>query len=223
MHRVTLIFKLIHKLVPSYICDLLPPLKVNCCNINLTNIQLRPLGHRNPHNLDIKELVGSNQYCNSPLGTAINEWNRLDNIIKDAPNVHVFKNELLKSYNLAKHRYYDTGRRDISCYYAQLRFGVNSLKHSLYMRNLDRSNLCDCTQTAETVQHFLLHCPKYELARDHLYMSIAQAFNVNLHNANDNTRMKVLLETSIPNITIRQKRKLVLLIHSYIKSTRRFK
>ena len=120
--------------------------------------------------------------------------------------------------------WFECGNRYLSCIHTQLRLGVNTLNHSLFVRQLITSETCPSCQTEnETVRHFLLFCPCYDVHRMHLILCLTNLLhNESLYQMSDDAVLKLLLygnERYSTSLNV----KIFLLIQDYIKSTKRFK
>ena len=61
--------------------------------------------------------------------------------------------------------------RDIAVSYCRILLHDTLLKSDAYMTGISTSSVCDCGYNSETVEHFILHCPKYDSERSQLIMA----------------------------------------------------
>ena len=67
--------------------------------------------------------------------------------------------------NVSKPIYrYGLSRRE-ECLIQQLRIGKCNLNHYLFQINQHDTGLCEVCQESETIEHFILHCKKYNNER----------------------------------------------------------
>ena len=62
--------------------------------------------------------------------------------------------------------YYYFGSRKEKVKHCRLRLAISDLNYDLFRRNLLEDSVCPCGYTAETSDHFLLHCPLYNSIRN---------------------------------------------------------
>ena len=62
-----------------------------------------------------------------------------------------------------KHYYY--GNRNEQVIHCRLRMKMSDLKHDLYNRHLTNNPVCECGDSNETAEHYLLFCPLYATTR----------------------------------------------------------
>ncbi|KAJ0130576.1 hypothetical protein HZ326_26327 [Fusarium oxysporum f. sp. albedinis] len=64
---------------------------------------------------------------------------------------------------------YDSLKRKESDVIAQLRTGMARLNSYLHRIGAAESDICDCGQAAETIEHFLFRCKKWEMQREVMF------------------------------------------------------
>ena len=55
--------------------------------------------------------------------------------------------------------YYYFGSRKEQVKHCRLRLAISDLNYDLFRRHLLEDPICSCGYTAETAEHFLIHCP----------------------------------------------------------------
>ena len=117
--KLTLIFKSVNGLTPSYISDLIPPLVRNTTNYPL----------RNSNNLVVpfNRTEISRKSC---IPSSVSLWNSLDSNIRSSNSTSHFKTNLkrLRSTNSKVPSYYNTGDRYLSVLHARIITQVQQLK-----------------------------------------------------------------------------------------------
>ena len=56
---------------------------------------------------------------------------------------------------------------------AQLRTGMTALNRYLHKIGVAESDMCDCGQAAETVEHFLFRCKKWTTQREVMFQYLS--------------------------------------------------
>jgi hypothetical protein len=224
-HSLVYIYKMVNEITPNYLNELLPdmslPLPTGTYNFR------RNTDLRDPEFLTFDELPGHKYTTDSCLAIAIKKWNLLPLYIKVAPSVDNFKS-LIKVYSLGSihdRSYFSIGKREISSLHCRLRLGTNELNESLFTRNLHHTPLCECGEI-ESVEHFLLNCPRYSHPRKELFQKIDQLGGL------ENGFTFNILSKKIKMVWLLRGNKdqkdswnamLFLDIHKFIKDSKRFK
>ena len=86
--RLYLLYKVFSTGQPSYIYDLLPPMRSSCRHVNLFNTVF----------------CKSEYFKNSFIPNVINEWNKLDLDIRSSTSNNIFRNVLLKCIRPAQRK-----------------------------------------------------------------------------------------------------------------------
>ena len=164
IHKLTQFYKIKNNLTPEYISDLLPPEHHQQHNYNT----------RNPQNL-VSFQCRTTYHQNSFFPSCVRLWNNLPRNIKESKSLSSFKNALSSYYNPSKVRsYYYTGSRRAQVLHARLRMRCSALQQHLFLRNIDPDPNCsNCTlNQIESVEHYLLRCPKYTVLRTEMLNSL---------------------------------------------------
>ncbi len=69
---------------------------------------------------------------------------------------------------------------DANIYHTRLRLGLSHLKSHLFTHNLIDSPTCGCGLESETVDHFVLRCPAFGVARIGMYHSMVDILDDHL-------------------------------------------
>ena len=62
---------------------------------------------------------------------------------------------------IPKYYYFRTRKEQVK--HRRLRLAISDLNYDLFRRHLLEDPMCSCGYTAETSEHFLLHCPLYNI------------------------------------------------------------
>ena len=168
-HKLTLFYKMVNNLSPSYLSSLVPqPVNaVSAYNLrNSNNIQNVP--------------ARSNYYYNSFLPSTIRDWNSLPVDTRNSESLASFKRKLNSRITRTfVPKYYYTGNRKLQVLHTRLRTNCSSLNHDLFLKNITDSPLCRCGGI-ENVEHFFMSCPLYFNQRADLITSISVHTTVSL-------------------------------------------
>ena len=91
-------------------------------------------------------------------------WNSLPLSVQQYQSIGQLKRYLSSQDNLIPPYYY-RGKRREQVLHCKLRLGISDLNYDLCRRHLSCNPTCSCRSPEETAEHFLLHCPNYQLHR----------------------------------------------------------
>ena len=97
-------------------------------------------------------------YANSFIVSTTQLWNTLPQTIQANPLISLLK-KYLSMNNTIVPIYYYFGSRKEQVKHCRLRLAISNLNYDLFRCLLLDDPLCSCGYTAETSEHFLLHCP----------------------------------------------------------------
>ena len=133
-HKLTLFYKMVNNLSPSYLSSLVPQLVNAVSAYNL----------RNSNNIQ-KVPARSNYYYNSFLPSTIRDWNSLPLDTRNSEFLASFKRKLNSRITRTfVPKYYYTGNRKLQVLHTRLRTNCSSLNHDLFLKNITDSPLCRC-------------------------------------------------------------------------------
>ena len=201
--KLTLIFKSVNGLTPSYISDLIPPLVRNTTHYPL----------RNSNNLVIpyNRTEISRKSC---IPSSVSLWNSLDSNIRSSNSTSHFKTNLkrLRSTNSKVPSYYSTGDRYLSVLHARIRNKCSNLHNDLFNNHLRPSFECNCNQGIEDAEHFFFRCPLFAESRVQLFHSTRSFHPLNVNK----------LIYGDPNATDAENTSIFIAVQNFIKSSKRF-
>ena len=122
-------------------------------------------------------------------------------------SIQSFKQTISHTREIPK--YFLDGSRDGQIVHARLRMECSSLRHHLYLKNIEPNPLCTCGEV-ESTSHFLLYCPQYQNQRQNLRIKIGIPLSLNLLLYGDS------------NLSYETNRTIFLNVQEYIKNTKRF-
>ncbi len=143
--------------VPDYLKNLVP-VKVG----DRTNYYLR-----NVNDLSTVKTRKVKVY-NSFVPKTVREWNNLE-AYRYAPSLSSFKASYKKGMLRSPNPLHMFELGNANIYHTRMRLGLSHLKSHLFTYNLIDSPLCGCGLEPETVDHYILRCPVFGLARIEMY------------------------------------------------------
>jgi len=192
---------MVNGLSPPYLSNLLPS--------RVGNRSRYPL--RTSDNFTVP-ICRTNIFLRSFLPATATEWNRLENYIKNAPTLSVFKARCKPKSQYRNSLFY-YGPRWENVQLARMRIGCSNLKsHLCHNLHVEDNPSCNCGNPEETPKHFFLECPLYHEQRRNLYSVIDETststYNI-LHGDDTTTRDENIMTLDA--------------IYQYIRKTGRFK
>ena len=146
--------KMIHYQCLGYLSNLVLPL------VSTTN----PYHRRGPY----QRVIPTHKtalYAKSFIPSTTHLWNTLPETIQVSPSISLLKKYLSMNHTLVP-TYYYFGFRKEQVNHCRLRLATSNLNYDLFRRHLLDDPVCSCGHTAETSEHFLLHCPLYNSIRN---------------------------------------------------------
>ncbi|XP_076452566.1 uncharacterized protein LOC143288125 [Babylonia areolata] len=132
----------------------------------------RPLERAVPH-------CKTNLYSDSFIPSTTKLWNSVPDNIKCSDSLSLLKRYLSSSDTAVPPHYY-IGNREEQIHHCRLRLNMSNLNQDLFDRHLRPDTNCSCGYPAETVEHFLLHCPNYNNIRENTIATLpANSTNLN--------------------------------------------
>ena len=162
LRKLCLFYKIYKNKPPSYLHNLIPD-KVKFYSTrssqidNISNIKTR-----------------SNFFRNSFSPSAITEWNKLDRDICNSDSLNVFKLFLLKFVRPVVKSVFEINNPYGLKLLTRLCLGLSHLRYHKFRHNFQDciNPICVCGLEIETANHFLLHCPLFQSARQFLLTNI---------------------------------------------------
>ena len=196
-HRMVTFFKMVHKEVPAYLKNLVPP-RVH----QVTQRQLR-----SGSNIHIPS-ARTNIYQNSFIPRTSKDWNSLPINVMSNPSLPQFKKYLDKNKSKVPPYYY-IGDRRCQILHARLRLGCSSLNADLFNNHLSETDKCTCGEP-ETAQHFFFQCANFRAVRAATILSLPHQINI-----------EIILK-GCPLYDQQSNEEIVLQVHNFIKNSNRF-
>jgi hypothetical protein len=169
-HCLTMMYKIVNGLVPSYLSALLPP----------------RIGHNVQHNLRNRHDIRApfcrlESYRRSFLPKTIGEWNALNETIKSKETVESFKASFVEQKDPMKELLY-YGYRLPSVHHSRLRIGCSNLNaHLCFNLHVVPSPQCPCGYEVEDTAHYFFHCPQFTDQRHAMMQSLRRIDNIDIN------------------------------------------
>ena len=161
--RLTLFYKIMNNLTPSYTQEPIPSL----CQSN--------------YSLRNQDVIGpirgrTERFQSSFYPNCISEWNKLDPEIRLAPSVAVFKTKLLSRIRPPPKSVFGIHDPIGLSYLSQIRVGLSKLNFHKFKHNFrDTINpMCPTNDGIEDTEHFLLLCPSFDTQRRDLLAGVSE-------------------------------------------------
>ena len=106
--------------------------------------------------------------------------------------------------------YYYFGTRKEQVKHCRLRLAISDLNYDLFRRYLLEDPMCSCGYTAETSEHFLLHCPLYNSIR-----------NKTMNKLDENERNINTLLFGNDQLHLETNKKIFAIVHDFLRQTDR--
>ena len=104
--------------------------------------------------------------------------------------------------------YFDTRKEQVK--HCRHRLAISDLNYHLFRRHLLEDHMCSCGYTAETPEHFLLHCPLYNSIRNKTINKLDE------HERNINT---LLFGNDL--LHLETNKKIFAIVHDFLRQTDR--
>ena len=200
-----LFHKMINHQCPGYLSNLVPPV------FSTTN----PYHRRRPHERVIPAHK-TELYANSFIPSTTQLWNTLTQTILTNPSISLLKKYLSTNDTMIPIYYY-FGTRKQQVKHCRLRLAISDLNYDLFRRHLLEDPMCSCGYTAETSEHFLLHCrcPLYNSIRN----KTINKLDKNERNINERNINTFLFGSD--QLHLETNKKIFVIVHDFLRQTDR--
>ena len=175
---------------------------------------------RNPRVYD-QNIGRTNRFANTYFQNIFMEWNKLDNEVKYSVSIAQFKNKLLSTIRPVGNSIYNVHDIIGARYLTKLRLQFSALNEHKFRYNFDcLSPVCICGTAREDNEHFLLHCPLYDIMRCDLLGQLSEIPGLDI-SQHDSKSLCTLLLYGSPSLNIIANRIIMEATISFIKETKR--
>ena len=166
---------------PQYLFEEIPSERDISCNLR----------HARAYDPIIPRTV---RFSNTYFQNVLYEWNLLDNEIKNSASLGEFKRKVLAIIRPSRNPIFNvddiTGIKRLT----KLRVKFSDLNEHKFRHNFDcLSPICDCGKANEDNEHFLLHCPLYDVIRQDLFGQLENILDFNVSDMNSKSLCNLLL------------------------------
>ena len=218
-HRLSLMFKMLNRLVPDYIASLCPPV-----NESLPTYQLR-------NRTNLRTFSGrTTTYLNSFMPKTVKDWNNLPSILRFATSLSTFKSKLKfeSDYKYSKLFSHGTTRGRVN--HTRIRLGLSGLNSHRYNYNFITDRSCPmCSFRVEDPCHYFFDCPRYDFDRIKLLTQISNIVSPGVHHSmlltnsiSDRRYFLNCILLGFDDLTYGENVLIFDFVHEYINSTKRF-
>ena len=95
----------------------------------------------------------------------ITEWNKLNDSIKQVPDITTFKSKLTQINKRTPLPFNHNTPRSNQVIFSQIRLGFSNLNNDLFMKNCSPTSDCACGYYREDASHYFFHCERYNNQR----------------------------------------------------------
>jgi hypothetical protein len=216
-HRMNLMYKIQHNLVPPYLRDICPPLTRDRTTYDLrTGMNITVPSQR------------TTTYQNSFYPQSIKDWNNLDKKFRQAPSINNFKDKLKATSNQKSNPLYHHNNNKAAINQTRMRLGLSALSSQRHdYKHIDDPKCRSCNGAKEDTTHYFMTCPTYALPRPNLMISacaILYTYNIQVDFLNRRFRkffVKALLGGS-DVLTEIDNHKMIELCQTFIRESKRF-
>ena len=140
-----------------------------------------PPPHQSQYSLRNQDVVGrigarTEKFQSSFYPNCISEWNKLDPEIRITPSIAAFKSKLLSIIRPPAKPVFGIHDPLGLSYLSQIRVGLSKLNFHKFKHNFkDTINpMCPTNDGIEDTEHFLLHCPSFNIQRRDLLAGVSE-------------------------------------------------
>ena len=224
IHALLLFHKMFYNIAPSYLSDLILPLKNRPCRYprreQYMNHLLPPLARGE---------AAKNFFL--PMGTRM--WNNLNKEIRDITSFIGFKFKLKKLFLPEKNRLYTLAASRGAIHQARMRMGLSGLNFQRFQYDLIDYQFChSCGANREDSYHFFFDCPSYAALRNtllHQMENMLEKISIIVldltPDPSENFLRTFLVDLYLrgnKNLNFEENKQLFGMVQKYIVSTQRF-
>ena len=165
--RLIFFYKILNGFAPTYLSSVLPPQREE------EDVGVR----RRLRTPFVAPFCRTERYRASFFPFCINEWNNLDENIRNLPSISSFKTAILKFFKPNANSVFSVTDKKGVVLLNRLRVGFSHLREHKFRHNFADTvdPFCNCRNNSiETTQHFLMHCSDYSNDRLVMFNSLLQ-------------------------------------------------
>ena len=201
--KLTLMYKLVHNLVPDALCSILSTASPDTGNY--TTRQQFDLPHFRAR---------TDLFDKSFFPSTVRLWNQLPLEIRNSDSIQKFKSSITQPVvrPIKFDELYNFGNRFLAVQHTRLRLDASQLNSHLFKIGVKNTAKCSCGSPNEDTWHYFFHCSKYTIPRSNLHTAISQYAPFTL---------QTVLYGS-PNCSFIENIEIFSSVHNFISATQRF-
>ena len=211
--RLIFFYKIINDFAPAYLSNVLPPQRGE---------EERRAGRRMRPPFRVP-FCRTERYRDSFFPFCINEWNNLDEHIRNLPSISLFKQAILDFFRPSANSIFGVTDNNGVVLLNRLRVDFSHLREHKFRHNFADTvdPFCNCRNNSiETTQHFLIHCSDYSNDRLVMFDNLLQ-LDINLLPLNPRTLCRTLLYGD-PSFSFAQNHNILTITIKFLCDSRRF-
>ena len=168
-HRMNVMFKLQHGLLPPYLTKICPPLTKERTTYDL----------RSGMNITTPQMR-TTTYQQSYFPKSIKDWNELEMTARACPSIESFKEYHKKRSGFRVNPLFRKYSSKAAINHTRIRLGLSGLSSQRHDYNhIDNPKCLTCNAKCEDPAHYFLLCPSYEAARADFLEDLCQILHAN--------------------------------------------
>ena len=150
--------------LPQYIRDIIPQPRQNIVGITLRNANTRTLPN-----------TRTTLFQQSFIPRTTKQWNNLPNSTRTDPDPKSFKRAIDDRFGTEETpKFNNVGSKMGNILHTRLRLNASVLNAHLFKIQKTVSPCCECGDPKETVAHFVLNCPRFNMLRSALFDQVSR-------------------------------------------------
>jgi hypothetical protein len=216
-HRMNVMFKIQHELVPPYLSRNCPPLTQNRTEYNL----------RTGMNITVP-IQRTTTYQKSFFPQSIKDWNNLERKIRQSTSINNFKEKLKATSNQKPNPLYHHNNNKAAINQTRIRLGLSALSSQRFDYNHINTPKCNfCNAKVEDPCHYFMTCPTFALDRPKLIIKACEIlFKYDIQVDFRTRRFRMFFIEAILGgstvLTLADNQHLMEICQNYIRDTQRF-
>ena len=210
-HRLIFYHKMIDPRndLPQYIRDIIPQPRQNIVGLTLRNANTRTLPN-----------TRTTLFQQSFIPKTTKQWNSLPNSTRTDPDPKSFKRAIDDRFGTdGTPKFNNVGSKMGNIFHTRLRLNASVLNAHLFKIQKTVSPCCECGDPTETVAHFVLNCPHFNVLRSELFDQVSRVMPSFAHISGLN-KLNLLLYGS--GLNDNQGLEIAKLFQNFIIKTKRF-
>ena len=170
MHKLQKMYCIYKEACPTYLSGIINDLR-----------PVHTYGTRGSHLFYLNlPLMHKELYKRSFVPSSVNLWNGLQPALKASKSLVSFKSKVRNLHSRIATYFPHALSRKEEVILSQLRLGFSDLNFHLFSKGCVDSAQCSCSLGVETIEHYFLVCPQYQVARETLLTGLRNVVQSNV-------------------------------------------